>query len=154
MVIVWKWRADFDRTYGPRRSGGRLAWGVVSPIELLGYPVESVIVEKVETMISRGDANTRERDYADVLALSRIHTVGVRGLRRALEQTAIHLSAFCSRGLCSVTMLLMQKPYNRLKVTANNPVNQSMLTLRIRSWEVWHREIETVLTLVRPQPRR
>ena len=28
------------------------------PIELLGYPVESVIAEKVETMISRGDANT------------------------------------------------------------------------------------------------
>jgi predicted nucleotidyltransferase component of viral defense system len=60
------------------------------PIELLGYPVESVIAEKVETMISRGDANTRERDYADVLALSRIHTVEARGLRRALEQTAIH----------------------------------------------------------------
>jgi hypothetical protein len=60
------------------------------PIELLGYPVESVIAEKVETMISRGDANTRERDYADVLALSRIHSVGVQGFRRALEQTAIH----------------------------------------------------------------
>jgi predicted nucleotidyltransferase component of viral defense system len=57
------------------------------PIELLGYPVESVIAEKVETMISRGDANTRERDYGDVLALSRIHTLEARGLRRALEQT-------------------------------------------------------------------
>jgi len=32
------------------------------PIGLLGYPVKSVITEKVETMISRGDANTRERD--------------------------------------------------------------------------------------------
>ena len=42
------------------------------PIELLGYPVEAVIAEKVETMISRGDANTRERDYADVLALSKV----------------------------------------------------------------------------------
>ena len=60
------------------------------PIDLLGYPVEAVIAEKVETMISRGDANTRERDYADVLALSRIHPVEGRRLRRALEQIAAH----------------------------------------------------------------
>ncbi len=59
-------------------------------IELLGYPVEAVIAEKVETMISRGDANTRERDYADVLMLSRVHPVEARKLRQALEQTAAH----------------------------------------------------------------
>lgn len=57
---------------------------------LLGYPVETVIAEKVETMISRGDANTRERDYADVLALSKVHSVEAHGLRQALEQTGIH----------------------------------------------------------------
>jgi hypothetical protein len=45
------------------------------PIDLLGYPVESVITEKVETMISHGDSNTRERDYVDVLALSKVHPV-------------------------------------------------------------------------------
>ena len=60
------------------------------PIDLLGYPVEAVIAEKVETMISRGDANTRERDYADVLALSKVHSVEARKLRQALEQTAAH----------------------------------------------------------------
>jgi predicted nucleotidyltransferase component of viral defense system len=60
------------------------------PIELLGYPVEAVIAEKVETMISRGDANTRERDYADVLALSRIHPVEARKLRQTLQETADH----------------------------------------------------------------
>jgi hypothetical protein len=58
--------------------------------ELLGYPVETVIAEKVETMISRGDANTRERDYADVLMLSMEHTVEARTLRRELEKTAAH----------------------------------------------------------------
>ncbi len=57
---------------------------------LLGYPVETVIAEKVETMITRGDANTRERDYADVLALSRLHPLEARELRRALERTAAH----------------------------------------------------------------
>jgi predicted nucleotidyltransferase component of viral defense system len=60
------------------------------PINLLGYPVEAVIAEKVETMISRGDANTRERDYADVLALSKVHPVEATRLRQALEETAAH----------------------------------------------------------------
>jgi hypothetical protein len=60
------------------------------PFALLGYPVEAVIAEKVETMISRGDANTRERDYADILALSKVHAVEARSLRKALEQTAGH----------------------------------------------------------------
>ena len=60
------------------------------PIALLGYPVEAVIAEKVETMISRGDANTRERDYADVLALSKVHSVKASSLRQALERTAVH----------------------------------------------------------------
>nr|MBA3424852.1 nucleotidyl transferase AbiEii/AbiGii toxin family protein [Rubrobacter sp.] len=41
-------------------------------------------------MISRGDANTRERDYADVLALSKVHSVEARKLRQALEKTAVH----------------------------------------------------------------
>lgn len=57
------------------------------PIDLLGYPVEAVIAEKVETMISRGDANTRERDYADVLALSNVHSIQARKLRKALGHT-------------------------------------------------------------------
>jgi len=30
------------------------------PFTLLGYPVETVVAEKVDTMITRGDANTRE----------------------------------------------------------------------------------------------
>lgn len=59
-------------------------------IDLLGYPVEAVIAEKVETMISRGDANTRERDYADVLALSKVHPIKASSLRQALERTAVH----------------------------------------------------------------
>lgn len=60
------------------------------PFGLLGYPVETIIAEKVETMISRGDANTRERDYADVLALSKIHPVEASAIRATIEQTATH----------------------------------------------------------------
>ena len=59
------------------------------PFTLLGYPVETVVAEKVDTMITRGDANTRERDYADVLMLSRTHALESRALRKVLEETAL-----------------------------------------------------------------
>jgi hypothetical protein len=58
------------------------------PFTLLGYPVETVVAEQVDTMITRGDANTRERDYADVLMLSRTHALEARALQKALEETA------------------------------------------------------------------
>jgi hypothetical protein len=35
------------------------------PFEILGYPIETVLAEKVVTMVDRGDATTRERDFAD-----------------------------------------------------------------------------------------
>ncbi len=62
------------------------------PFTLLGYPVVTVIAEKVNTMISRGDANTRERDYADVLMLSRTHAVEAHPLKKALHKTADYRS--------------------------------------------------------------
>ena len=58
------------------------------PFTLLGYPVVTVIAEKVNTLLSRGDANTRERDYADVLMPSRTHAVEAHPLKRALRKTA------------------------------------------------------------------
>jgi hypothetical protein len=57
---------------------------------LLGYPLESVIAEKAITMLSLGDANTRDRDYADVYLLSRIHTIDADSLRSALHAVAKH----------------------------------------------------------------
>jgi hypothetical protein len=58
--------------------------------KLLGYPVESVIAEKAETMIFLGDANTRDRDYGDVYLLSQVHTIDAELLRRALGAAAEH----------------------------------------------------------------
>jgi hypothetical protein len=57
---------------------------------LLSYPLESVIAEKTDTMISLGDANTRDRDYGDVYLLSQIHPVEAKPLRRALRTVAEH----------------------------------------------------------------
>lgn len=57
---------------------------------LLGYPLESVIAEKADTMMFLGDANTRDRDYGDVYLLSQIHPVHAETLRNALLSVAEH----------------------------------------------------------------
>jgi hypothetical protein len=58
------------------------------PFSLLGYPLETVLAEKIETMLRRGDANTRWRDFADVMLLIRSHSVGSDELVAALRATA------------------------------------------------------------------
>lgn len=40
-------------------------------ISLLVYPVETIFAEKLETIISKGTANSRMKDYHDVLLMSR-----------------------------------------------------------------------------------
>jgi Nucleotidyl transferase AbiEii toxin, Type IV TA system len=57
---------------------------------MLGYPLESVIAEKAITMLTLGDANTRDRDYADIYLLSRVHSVEAATLRSALRTVADH----------------------------------------------------------------
>lgn len=57
---------------------------------LLGYPLESVIAEKAITMLTLGDANTRDRDYADVYLLSRVHSIEADTMRAALHTVAEH----------------------------------------------------------------
>jgi hypothetical protein len=37
-----------------------------SPIRVLGYPVETILAEKIATAIDLGEANTRVRDYVDI----------------------------------------------------------------------------------------
>jgi predicted nucleotidyltransferase component of viral defense system len=59
-------------------------------ITMLGYPVELTLAEKITTMMSRGRANTRDRDFADVVVLSRIHAIDANKLRSALQRTANH----------------------------------------------------------------
>jgi predicted nucleotidyltransferase component of viral defense system len=59
-------------------------------IRLLGYPMELVLAEKIATMMSRGQANTRDRDFADVVSLSRAHPVEGQRLRDTIERIAKH----------------------------------------------------------------
>jgi len=57
--------------------------------ELWAYPVETVLAEKMETILSRGIDNTRPRDYYDVYMLSGVE-FDSETLRRALFATAKH----------------------------------------------------------------
>ena len=60
------------------------------PVRVLGYPLETVLAEKVATAIALGPVNTRVRDFADVYTLTGLHDVGRDAARRALEATTAH----------------------------------------------------------------
>lgn len=62
------------------------------PFKLLAYPLEMVVAEKVETMMARGETNTRERDFADVYLLIQSGEIDESTLKEALEKTAAHRS--------------------------------------------------------------
>jgi hypothetical protein len=59
-----------------------------APVRVLGYPIETVLAEKLATAIMLGAANTRVRDYADVYTLTGRHDLTHGAVRAALEATA------------------------------------------------------------------
>ena len=58
-------------------------------ITLMAYPVETVLAEKLETVVTRGVANTRPRDFYDIHVLMGTMGEGVDmlTLREALDST-------------------------------------------------------------------
>ena len=58
------------------------------PFPLIGYPLESVLAEKIVTMVDRGDTTTRERDFADAFLLTGRHVVDAARLAAAIQATA------------------------------------------------------------------
>ena len=59
-------------------------------ITLWGYNIETVMAEKVETILSRGIYNTRPRDYYDVYILSTTQSYNRPLFEKALIATAEH----------------------------------------------------------------
>ena len=59
-------------------------------IRLGSYPPELTLAEKIATMISRRELNTRDRDFADVWVLSRSLKISARSLRAAIDDVAAH----------------------------------------------------------------
>lgn len=61
--------------------------------ELLSYPIETVLAEKLETILSRGTENTRPRDYYDLYMLSE-NEWNPQILYQAFKNTATHRGSF------------------------------------------------------------
>lgn len=59
-------------------------------ISVLAYNLETVLAEKIETVISRGDQSTRPRDYYDIFILSKLQSNNINPtqLKEALLSTA------------------------------------------------------------------
>lgn len=59
-------------------------------ISVLAYNLETVMAEKLETVVSRGDQNTRPRDYYDVYILAKLQykNIETEYLKAALNVTA------------------------------------------------------------------
>ena len=58
------------------------------PVPVLGYPIETVLAEKIVTATTLGAANTRVRDYADIYTLTGQHDVTHAVMHEALYATA------------------------------------------------------------------
>lgn len=59
-------------------------------ISVLAYNLETIMAEKLETVISRGDQNTRPRDYYDVYILAKLQykNIETEYLKAALDVTS------------------------------------------------------------------
>ena len=58
-------------------------------ISVLAYNLETIMAEKLETVISRGDQNTRPRDYYDIYILAKLQYANIEpdALGAALNAT-------------------------------------------------------------------
>ncbi len=59
-------------------------------INIWGYNIETVLAEKVETILSRGIVNTRPRDFYDVYILTKTQNYNITVFEDALKATAFH----------------------------------------------------------------
>jgi predicted nucleotidyltransferase component of viral defense system len=71
------------------------------------YPVETVVAEKLATMMALGDLNTRDRDWADLWRLTGAHDMTGHTLRAALVRTVAYRGGLL-RQLSQVVVRLPQ----------------------------------------------
>jgi len=85
-------------------------------ISVLAYNIETVMAEKLETIISRGDQNTRPRDYYDVYILSKLHknNININDLKLALSATCEKRNSF----------IVMHKYKNIIKTITESEIMQ------------------------------
>ena len=83
-------------------------------IYVLAYNMATILAEKLETVISRGDQNTRPRDYYDIYILTKLHADKID-----LETLAFALNATVTkRG----TLSIIQRYHDIMKMVKNSNI--------------------------------
>jgi hypothetical protein len=96
-------------------------------IEVLAYNLETVIAEKLETIISRGTANTRMRDFYDIYILSELQA---KNINNGLLSDAIIATAN-KRG----TTALLTSAYKVLSDIERSQIMQELWTRYQRKYD-------------------
>ena len=96
-------------------------------ISVLAYNLETILAEKLETVISRGDQNTRPRDYYDIYILVKLQSSNIepKAIKAALDATAK------KRGSTEVI-----KEYRKIMNTVRNS------EVMLRQWENYRKDFE------------
>lgn len=86
-------------------------------LTLRSYNIETVLAEKLETILSRGILNTRMRDYYDVYMLSILkkEDININTLREALINTMKYRNTYEQNKSNFITIIEMVKQDTRLK---------------------------------------
>ena len=100
----------------PINYGYKRLFNSENVIPLRSYPLETVLAEKIETIITRGILNTRPRDFYDVYILTKTQDYNAETLRKAIFATAEH------RGTKAI---MDAETNNRLAVIENSSELQS-----------------------------
>ncbi|MCR5340281.1 MAG: nucleotidyl transferase AbiEii/AbiGii toxin family protein [Saccharofermentans sp.] len=94
-------------------------------INILAYNLSTILAEKLETVVSRGDQNTRPRDYYDVFILTKLRAgnIDMASLNAALKATSE------KRG----TTELMKKYHEIMQIVKNSDVMK-------RQWDNYRKD--------------
>lgn len=87
-------------------------------IPIMTYPVETILAEKLETVISRSITNTRMRDFYDIHLLLHLHKIDYDIFALALERTAKKRES----------LLLLENAENVLKAVSSSNDMKKMWT--------------------------
>ena len=96
-------------------------------ISVLAYNLETILAEKLETVISRSDQNTRPRDYYDIYILVKLQSSNIepKAIKAALDATAKKRES---------TEVI--KEYRKIMNTVRNS------EVMLRQWENYRKDFE------------
>lgn len=92
-----------------------------APIRLRGYPLEMVLAEKIVTVLQRGQASTRWRDFGDIYLLTRRYAFQANELRQALQAVA---------------------DYRHVEISSLDDALDGYAEIGQEKWEAWRRRLE------------